>query len=274
MLKNVVSYLNRLVSISKVKCPGILAPVTSSIADSIPTTKNDSNNQQSNNFTRRPTKAILVKASRAPASKTVDKMPSVSSNHDTPIVWMDLEMTGLDISKDVIMEVGCIVTNPNLDEIARLPEMIINVPGSLLDSMDSWCVSTHGASGLTDACRNSSLSNSEAEDKLLEFLKQHTDPGICPLGGNSITYDRIFLKKYMPKVLDHLHYRSIDVSTLKELVRRWYPKEFSECPQKRFIHKTMADIEDSISELKYYRSKFFVPVPPTLEQSTGQGSSL
>ncbi|KAJ2950944.1 hypothetical protein O0L34_g5316 [Tuta absoluta] len=173
------------------------------------------------------------------------------------IVWVDLEMTGLDIEKDHIMEIACLVTDADLNVVAKVPSIIIHQPDDILKDMNQWCVRQHGESGLTEACRKSKISIQDAEKQILEFVSKHVPEKKCPLGGNSVYMDRLFLRKYMPTLNEYLHYRIIDVSTIKELAKRWYPKEFSKIPQKKFSHRTLDDILDSIEELKYYKEHVF-----------------
>ncbi|XP_071023317.1 small fragment nuclease isoform X1 [Oncorhynchus clarkii lewisi] len=133
------------------------------------------------------------------------------------MVWVDLEMTGLDIEKDQIIEMACLITDSELNVLAEGPNLIINTTGELLDGMDNWCKEHHGNSGLTQAVRDSKISLQQAEYEFLSFIRQHTPPGHCPLAGNSVHADKKFLDKYMPQFMHHLHYRIIDVSTIKEL---------------------------------------------------------
>jgi oligoribonuclease len=187
------------------------------------------------------------------------------------IIWVDLEMSGLDVDTQRIMEIACVITGPNLDIIAKQESLIIKTPDEILDSMDSWCTKHHGESGLTESCRKSHLTLERAETMLVDFVSLHTKPGTCPMAGNSIYMDRVFIQKYMPRFFSHFHYRSIDVSTVKELVRRWYPQEFSNAPPKRFEHRTMSDIEESIKELEYYRTSVFKqPEDEKLSESRSQ----
>ncbi|KAI5637701.1 exonuclease domain-containing protein [Phthorimaea operculella] len=173
------------------------------------------------------------------------------------IVWVDLEMTGLDIEKDHILEIACLVTDADLNVVAKGPNIIIHQPDDVLRDMNEWCVKQHGESGLTEASRKSKISLQDAEKELLKFVSSHVPEKKCPLGGNSVYMDRLFLRKYMPTLNEYLHYRIIDVSTIKELVKRWYPKEFSKIPQKKFAHRTLDDILDSIEEMKYYKEHVF-----------------
>ncbi|XP_051971817.1 oligoribonuclease, mitochondrial-like [Xyrauchen texanus] len=175
------------------------------------------------------------------------------------MVWVDLEMTGLDIEKDEIIEMACIITDSDLNIIAEGPNLIINQPDKLLDSMSDWCKEHHGESGLTQAVRDSTITLQKAEYEFLSFIRQHTPPGQCPLAGNSVHADKKFLDKYMPQFMRHLHYRIIDVSTIKELCRRWFPVEYKLAPQKKASHRALGDIQESIKELKFYRANVFKP---------------
>nr|ACO14409.1 Oligoribonuclease, mitochondrial precursor [Esox lucius] len=173
------------------------------------------------------------------------------------MVWVDLEMTGLDIEKDQIIEMACIITDSELNVLAGGPNLIINTTDELLDGMDDWCKEHHGNSGLTQAVRNSKITLQQAEYEFLSFIRQHTPPGQCPLAGNSVHADKKFLDKYMPQFMHHLHYRIIDVSTIKELCRRWFPEEYKLAPQKKASHRALDDIQESIKELHFYRAHVF-----------------
>ncbi|XP_072342762.1 small fragment nuclease [Scyliorhinus torazame] len=173
------------------------------------------------------------------------------------MVWVDLEMTGLDIEKDKIIEMACIITDSDLNILAEGPHLIVNQPNELLDGMSEWCTEHHGMSGLTQAVRDSKISLQQAEYEFLSFIRQHTPPGLCPLAGNSVHADKKFLDKYMPQFMKHLHYRIIDVSTIKELCRRWYPDEYEDAPKKKASHRALADIRESIKELQFYRMHIF-----------------
>ncbi|XP_014827121.1 PREDICTED: oligoribonuclease, mitochondrial [Poecilia mexicana] len=180
-----------------------------------------------------------------------------SSSMSQRMVWVDLEMTGLDVEKDQIIEMACIITDSDLNIIAEGPSMIINQPDELLDGMSDWCKEHHGKSGLTQAVQNSKMTLEQAEYEFLSFVRQHTPPGQCPLAGNSVHADKRFLDKYMPQFMYHLHYRIIDVSTIKELCRRWFPEEFKMAPHKSATHRALDDIKESIKELQYYRACIF-----------------
>ncbi|KAM8742209.1 small fragment nuclease [Acanthopagrus schlegelii] len=173
------------------------------------------------------------------------------------MVWVDLEMTGLDIEKDQIIEMACIITDSDLNILAEGPNLIINQPDELLEGMSEWCKEHHGKSGLTQAVRDSKITLEQAEYEFLSFIRQHTPPGQCPLAGNSVHADKRFLDKFMPQFMYHLHYRIIDVSTIKELCRRWFPDEYKMAPHKKATHRALDDICESIKELQYYRATVF-----------------
>ncbi|XP_060084430.1 oligoribonuclease, mitochondrial-like [Ylistrum balloti] len=156
-------------------------------------------------------------------------------NKTERLVWVDLEMSGLDISKDHILEMACLITNGGLDVVAEGPNLIINQPDSVLDGMGDWCKNHHGQSGLTEAVKKSNISLASAEQEMLKFIQQHTLPNCAILSGNSVHADKVFLDKYMPQFMAHLHYRIVDVSTVKELCRRWYPEEFKKHPRKNYL---------------------------------------
>ncbi|XP_030076285.1 oligoribonuclease, mitochondrial [Microcaecilia unicolor] len=173
------------------------------------------------------------------------------------MVWVDLEMTGLDIERDQIIEMACLITDSDLNILAEGPNLIIHQPDELLDGMSDWCKRHHGKSGLTQAVRDSKISLQQAEYEFLSFVRQHTPPGVCPLAGNSVHADKKFLDKYMPQFMRHLHYRIIDVSTVKELCRRWYAEEYALAPKKKASHRALDDIRESIKELQFYRNNIF-----------------
>ncbi|XP_013886325.1 small fragment nuclease [Austrofundulus limnaeus] len=188
-----------------------------------------------------------------------DRNSSMSSNDTMSqrMVWVDLEMTGLDIERDQIIEMACIITDSDLNIVAEGPNLIIKQPDELLDGMSDWCKEHHGQSGLTQAVRDSKISLEQAEYEFLSFVRQHTPPGQCPLAGNSVHADKRFLDKHMSQFMYHLHYRIIDVSTIKELCRRWFPEEYEKMPQKSSTHRALEDIQESIKELQFYRASIF-----------------
>lgn len=174
---------------------------------------------------------------------------------DTNLIWIDLEMTGLDPEKEVIIEIATIVTDAQLNVLAEGPSLVIHQPDAILDAMDEWCTNQHGKSGLTQRVKDSSISVRDAELATIEFLQQYVPKGASPICGNSIGQDRRFLVKYMPELEDYFHYRNLDVSTLKELARRWKP-EILDGFTKQSTHLALDDIRDSIAELQYYREHF------------------
>lgn len=173
------------------------------------------------------------------------------------LLWLDLEMTGLDPDRERIIEIATVVTDSNLKVIAEGPDLVIFQPDKLLNAMDAWNTKHHGASGLINGVRSSTITTEKAEAQTLEFVAQHCERNKTPLAGNSIHQDRAFLVRYMPKFADFLHYRNVDVSTIKELVRRWYPKIYEKRPRKTGDHRAKGDILDSIAELAFYRREVF-----------------
>jgi oligoribonuclease len=172
-----------------------------------------------------------------------------------PLVWIDLEMTGLDPERHVILEIGTIVTDGHLEVLAEGPDIVIHYPEAVFLSMDGWSRKQHSASGLLERARASECDCRRAEVKTLEFLSRHCPKGQSPLCGNSIWQDRRFLIRHMPDLEAFLHYRIVDVSSVKELVTRWYP---SLPPfEKNKAHLALSDIKESIQELRYYRDRVF-----------------
>ncbi|KAG7222791.1 hypothetical protein INR49_016110 [Caranx melampygus] len=188
----------------------------------------------------------------------VSRRVNMSTAMSQRMVWM----TGLDIEKDQIIEMACIITDSDLNILAQGPNLIINQPDELLDGMSEWCKEHHGKSGLTQAVRDSKITLEQAEYEFLSFVRQHTPPGQCPLAGNSVHADKRFLDKHMPQFMYHLHYRIVDVSTIKEICRpvfveRWFPEEYKLVPHKKASHRALDDIRESIKELQYYRANVF-----------------
>lgn len=171
------------------------------------------------------------------------------------MVWMDLEMTGLDVEHESIIEIATVVTDGQLNVLAQGPNMAIKVDESLLDGMDEWNTTHHHGSGLVERIRNEGVSAEEAEQATLAFLREWVAPNTAPLCGNSIWNDRQFLAKEMPELLDFLHYRMVDVSTVKELTRRWY-RDVPRYPKKG-AHLALDDVLESIEELRYFREQVF-----------------
>jgi oligoribonuclease len=180
-------------------------------------------------------------------------MAAASNNPNADnLVWIDMEMTGLLPDADRIIEIALLVTDPQLALIAEGPVLVVHQPDSVLEAMDSWNRSVHKKSGLVDKVRASTLTEAQAEDAALAFLRQHVPAAASPMCGNSICQDRRFLARWMPRLEGYFHYRNLDVSTLKELVRRWKP-EVAKGFAKEGKHEALADILESIEELKYYR---------------------
>lgn len=171
------------------------------------------------------------------------------------LVWLDCEMTGLDPEKERIIEIAVIVTGPQLTPRVEGPVLVIHQPDEVLNAMDAWNQGTHGRSGLTAKVKASTVTEAQAEDEVLAFLRRYVGKGQSPLCGNTIGQDRRFLVRYMPRLEAFFHYRSIDVSTLKELARRWRP-EVMQAFKKRQLHTALADVHESIDELEHYRQHF------------------
>ncbi len=179
-----------------------------------------------------------------------------TQTNDLNLVWMDLEMTGLDPDRDTIIEIATIVTDGQLEVLAEGPVLAIHQSDEVLASMDDWNREHHGTSGLTDRVKASEIDLAGAEQHTLEFVRQFTPPRTSPLCGNSIWQDRRFLARYMPTLEAYLHYRIVDVSSIKELARRWYPGP-SSMPEKRKTHLALDDVRESIDELRFYRRTLF-----------------
>lgn len=182
-------------------------------------------------------------------------MIALHKNHN--LVWIDLEMTGLNPDHDVILEIATIITDSQLNIIAQGPTEIIHHDEAVLNMMNEWVSQQHTASGLLEKVRESTTGNDEAAGMTMTFIKEHCEPETALLAGNSVWADRAFLKKYMPEIMDYLHYRMVDVSTVKELIRRWYPNDPHVEFQKGEAHRALDDIKESIEELKHYRTYFF-----------------
>ncbi|HET7730267.1 MAG TPA: oligoribonuclease [Usitatibacter sp.] len=176
----------------------------------------------------------------------------------TPLVWIDMEMSGLVPERERILEVAMVVTDAELNTIAEAPVYVIKQPDELLEGMDSWNKSTHGKSGLIDKVRASTFTEAEVEKRLIEFLKPIVGERVAPLCGNTVHQDRRFMARYMPAFDAYLHYRIVDVSTLKELARRWLPEALAGVA-KEGKHEALADVYESIEELRHYRATFLAP---------------
>lgn len=186
------------------------------------------------------------------------------------MVWMDLEMTGLDPEKELIIEIATLVTDGELNILEEGPCLAIKQSNAILSRMDAWNTTTHQASGLTDRVMNSKISCEEAEKATLDFIKKYCPPESSPLCGNSIGQDRRFLVKYMRELNDYLHYRSVDVTTVKELIKRWYPNG-PKFPKKSGAHLASIDVRESLEELVFFREHYFnngILLPTTNEKNS------
>ena len=188
----------------------------------------------------------------------------MNRQHKDNLVWVDMEMTGLDPEKEQIIEIASIITDGNLDILEEGPSLVVHQPLRLLRAMDEWNTNQHTKSGLVAKVRKSKISVRKAEAMTLEFIKKYCLPGKSPLCGNAIHHDRRFLIKYMPKLNAYLHYRHVDVSTIKGLVDRWYPKN-KNLPVKSEAHRALDDIRESIQELRFYRRTYFRDKVPVQE---------
>ncbi|MFI9530512.1 oligoribonuclease [Micromonospora fluostatini] len=178
------------------------------------------------------------------------------------LVWIDCEMTGLDLGRDKLIEVAALVTDPDLNVLGEGVDVVVHADDEALAAMPEIVRTMHAKSGLTEEARRSTITLAEAEEMVLDYVTRHVkDPRTAPLCGNSIATDRGFIARDMPRLDAHLHYRMIDVSSIKELCRRWYPRVYFGQPQKGLAHRALADIRESIRELEYYRRTVFVPLP-------------
>jgi oligoribonuclease len=177
------------------------------------------------------------------------------AQNETHLVWIDMEMSGLDPDRDRVLEIALVVTDKNLDVVEEGPVLVVHQDDAVLDAMDNWNKSTHGKSGLIDKVKASTLTEAEVEQRVLAFMKRHVGERQSPMCGNSICQDRRFMARHMPKLEAYFHYRNLDVSTLKELAARWRP-ELKDGFKKANSHTALADIQESIAELRYYREHF------------------
>ena len=177
-------------------------------------------------------------------------------NH-APLIWIDMEMSGLDPDKCVILEIATLVTDGDLNALGEGLDLVVHQPDEVLDGMDEWCTRTHAQSGLTKAVKASAISVRDAEKQTLELLAKTTSKGQSPLCGSSVSHDRRFIDRYMPELGEWLHYRTIDVSSVKELVKRWNPDVGT--PAKKNRHRALDDIRESIEELRHYKTNAFKP---------------
>lgn len=175
------------------------------------------------------------------------------------LVWIDMEMSGLDVERERVLEIAVLLTDSELAVVAEGPDLVVHQPDGVLAGMDEWNTTHHGASGLTEAVRASRVGEAEAQERVLAFLAEHCVPRTAPLAGNSVWNDRLFLRRWMPRVEAFLHYRIVDVSTVKELVRRWQPEVAARMPAKKDAHRALDDIRESIAELAFYRREAWRP---------------
>ncbi|MFC6092026.1 oligoribonuclease [Saccharothrix lopnurensis] len=192
------------------------------------------------------------------------------------LVWIDCEMTGLDLGKDALIEIAALVTDAELNVLGEGVDVVIHADDTALDSMPDVVVQMHARSGLTEEVRRSTTTLADAEARVLAYLREWVpDPRTAPLAGNSIATDRGFIARDMPELDAHLHYRMVDVSSIKELCRRWYPRVYYAQPEKGLAHRALADVRESIRELAYYRRTAFVPHPgPSSEQAQAVAAEL
>lgn len=179
--------------------------------------------------------------------------------HHPHFVWMDLEMTGLDANKQVILEIACLITDKNLSVLAEHEPIVIHHDERALAAMEPWSREHHTQSGLLAAVYESKINTAQAEQKILAFIKQYCKPQLSPLCGNSVWMDRLFLRRHMPQLEGYLHYRVLDVSSFKLAINCWYGNGEQEFFKKQKHHRSLDDIKESIAELAFYRQKFFVP---------------
>jgi oligoribonuclease len=196
-----------------------------------------------------------------PAAPTVSPMPSPTPKpEEDRLVWIDLEMTGLDIERHVIVEIACLVTDTELELVDEGIDIVVHQDAAAMAGMDDFVRKMHTKSGLLPQIEASTVDLATAGARVLDYVKGHVrNAGQAPLCGNSIGVDRRFLDRGLPEIDQYLHYRSIDVSSLKELCRRWYPEVYRGRPSKKEAHRALDDIRESVSELRYYREKIFVP---------------
>jgi oligoribonuclease len=192
------------------------------------------------------------------------------------LVWIDCEMTGLDLGKDALIEIAALVTDGNLKVLGEGVDVVIHAEDATLDGMPDVVRAMHAKSGLTEEVRRSTVTMADAERQVLDYVRRYVpDPRSAPLAGNSIATDRGFIARDMPTLDTHLHYRMVDVSSIKELCRRWYPRIYYAQPEKGLAHRALADVQESIRELEYYRRTAFVTQPgPTTEEARAVAASL
>lgn len=200
----------------------------------------------------------MIDSASAVKNKRKQQIQMSTTRKNDRLVWVDMEMSGLLPETDRILEIAMIVTDGDLNIVAEGPVLVVHQEDAVLDRMDAWNKGTHGKSGLIDKVKASTLTEADVEAACLAFLKQHVKSSISPMCGNTIHQDRRFMNRYMPKLEAYFHYRNIDVSTIKELCKRWQP-EIAKGFSKQQAHTALADIIESVEELRYYREKLFIP---------------
>ena len=215
--------------------------------------------------------SLLPTPTRRHTHLPVPPDPSGLTRNDLNLVWIDCEMSGLNPEADRLLEIAVVVTGPDLSPRVEGPVVVIHQPDAVLDGMDAWNKGTHGRSGLIDKVKASTTTEAQAEAQVLEFLTRFVPKGSSPLCGNTVHQDRRFLVRYMPTLEAYLHYRCLDVSTLKELARRWQPEVFKAF-RKQQRHTALADVHESIDELMHYRSRF-IRVPQAVDASASPATA-
>ncbi|XP_042394915.1 oligoribonuclease-like [Zingiber officinale] len=221
-----------------------------SVAKSEKRAENSDVTKTKNQFPRESTSTINDKLEQ-------QMLPSPSGDYKMPLVWIDLEMTGLDIEVDRILEIACIITDGKLINSIDGPDFVIRQTKECLDKMGEWCCEHHASSGLTERVLRSTLTEADAENQVIDFVKKHVGSQTPQLAGNSIYVDFLFLKKYMPSLAAIFSHVLVDVSSIVALCIRWFPKEKKKAPKKAKSHRAMNDIKESIQELKYYKQAIF-----------------
>lgn len=203
---------------------------------------------------------------QAPATLDGDLVPARQRRQHmfdaAALLWVDLEMTGLDASRDHILEIACIITDGALVRSVEGPSIVIHQPEHVLDGMNDWCKEHHGPSGLTQRVRDSTTTLEAAEASVLAFVQRHTPPLSVQLAGNAVYKDKEFLEKYMPSLMAHLHWSIVDVSSVRSLVYRWHPRTLRRAPPKKSSHRALEDIRESIQELRFYKQNVFLATTP------------
>ncbi|CAK9314103.1 unnamed protein product [Citrullus colocynthis] len=225
---------------------------------SLSTSSKDDATASSPSRTGKSKKEVNISGDILAGERQKQGQPDIAAeNYKFPLVWIDLEMTGLNVETDRILEIACIITNGSLTKLVEGPDLVIHQSKECLEKMGEWCQSHHAASGLTKKVLQSTISEREAEKQVIEFVKKHVGSYKLHLAGNSVYMDFIFLKKYMPDLAGLFSHVLVDVSSVKALCFRWYPRDQKKAPPKENKHRAMDDIRESIMELKYYKENIF-----------------